>query len=169
MKKSTLLSLLTAGAVIATSAGTFAAWDTLTAEADGGSIKFDRINVTASTTSPLALVDDGNVLHAAESQVASAEIKVDLSTVPEALTTGNKVKLVFAPTVTDSSSAVVDASKYKIEILDSDGTTPLKDSTDTTLTSTSNNYTVKVTPLDTTLGGETLKVKVIATLEEVSS
>ena len=44
MKKSTLLSLLTAGAVIATSAGTFAAWDE-TSKSVNGNVTIDK-NVT---------------------------------------------------------------------------------------------------------------------------
>lgn len=48
MKKSTLLSLLTAGAVIATSAGTFAAWDQTTVTSTGD-LKIDKpVTVTAT-------------------------------------------------------------------------------------------------------------------------
>ena len=47
MKKSTLLSLLTAGAVIATSAGTFAAWDKLSDTTNAVTLNYaNGINVT---------------------------------------------------------------------------------------------------------------------------
>ena len=169
MKKSTLLSLLTAGAVIATSAGTFAAWDNLSDDVEAGTITFERINVAASATQTLTLQDDGNALHADESQSAVAKINVDLSTVPSNLITDNKVKLVFNPSVKDTSNQVVDSSKYTIEIKDTDGTTTLTDATDTTLVSSNTNeYTITVTPTDTTLAGQQLKVDVTATLTEVT-
>ena len=40
MKKSTLLSFVTAGAIVATSVGTYAAWDTLEATV-GGTVNFE--------------------------------------------------------------------------------------------------------------------------------
>ena len=49
MKKSTLLSLLTAGAVIATSAGTFAAWDQTKGTATSEVLNF-RAGVTTTVT-----------------------------------------------------------------------------------------------------------------------
>lgn len=49
MKKSTLLSLLTAGAVIATSAGTFAAWDQTKGTATSEALSF-RAGVTTTVT-----------------------------------------------------------------------------------------------------------------------
>lgn len=49
MKKSTLLSLLTAGAVIATSAGTFAAWDQTTATASSNVTINTRVKTEVAT------------------------------------------------------------------------------------------------------------------------
>lgn len=42
LKKTTLLSIATAAAVITTSVGTFAAYDTVTAEATAGSVSFRK-------------------------------------------------------------------------------------------------------------------------------
>ena len=57
MKKSTLLSLLTAGAVIATSAGTFAAWDQTTVTSTGN-LKIDK-PVTVTATNLVLTWEDG--------------------------------------------------------------------------------------------------------------
>lgn len=49
MKKSTLLSLATAGAIVATSVGTFAAWDQMDATANGTVTLRNPVTVTTST------------------------------------------------------------------------------------------------------------------------
>lgn len=170
MKKSTLLSLLTAGAVIATSAGTFAAWDNLEANAEAGSITFDRINVSATATQQLALVNDGQTFHTDSAQSANAKINVDLSSVPENITSNSKAVLTFTPVVKDSSDQTVDSSKYTLTIKDTDGATVLTDNKDTSLTnSATNSYEVAVTPTDTTLAGQTLTLSVDVALSEATA
>ena len=57
MKKSTLLSLLTAGAVIATSAGTFAAWDQLETTTNEVTLKYAAGVNVSTTVQPTAITD----------------------------------------------------------------------------------------------------------------
>lgn len=170
MKKSTLLSLLTAGAVIATSAGTFATWDTLEANAAAGSITFDRINVTATATQQLALVNDGQTFHTTAAQSANAKINVDLSSVPADITTNDKAVLTFTPVVKDSSNQIIDSAKYTLTIKDTDGTTTLNNNKDTSLSSSAtNSYEVVVTPTDTALAGQALTLSVDVALSEATA
>ena len=74
MKKSTLLSLLTAGAVIATSAGTFAAWDTTTATSTG-TLTIDKpVTVTVSA---LNLERDGGLGQSTPVYIGEVNVKAE--------------------------------------------------------------------------------------------
>lgn len=89
MKKSTLLSLLTAGAVIATSAGTFAAWDQTKATASGEVTINTRVTTTATANvtfnAPTELsTTDGNVEY-------TGNATINVSGMPDTLNTGYKL------------------------------------------------------------------------------
>lgn len=60
MKKSTLLTVASVGAVALTSAMTFAAWDNLTATATSNEVTFKQINVTKKTNVELSLTATNN-------------------------------------------------------------------------------------------------------------
>lgn len=79
MKKSTLLSLLTAGAVIATSAGTFAAWDQTTATAKSEELTF-RKGVTTSIAKLNFTSTNENTLN--ETPVYKADTNITVSDLP---------------------------------------------------------------------------------------
>lgn len=83
MKKSTLLSLLTAGAVIATSAGTFAAWDTTTATSTG-TLTIDK-PVTV-TVSDFTLTRDGGLSTGENLPTYKGEVKVKAEDLPASVT-----------------------------------------------------------------------------------
>ena len=83
MKKSTLLSLLTAGAVIATSAGTFAAWDQTTATASSNVTINTRVKTEVATNLSFTAPTELNTTDGATSNyTGSASIKVE--NIPEA-------------------------------------------------------------------------------------
>lgn len=167
MKKSTLLTVASVGAVALTSAMTFAAWDNLTATTTN-TVTFDRINVTATTDAMTVSTRTADTLGTDIS--ATSEIKVDLTSVPTDLQTDTQLSLV--PTVTMNGTDVP-ASEYKLEIFE--GNTPLTNNTDSSLVFTgTNDYTVKVTPKTnddgtSTITNEELTVKVAATFEKAGS
>lgn len=168
MKKSTLLTVASVGAVALTSAMTFAAWDNLTATTTN-TVTFDRINVTATTTKAMTVsTRTANTLGSDIS--ATSNISVDLQTVPEDLKTGTQLKLV--PTVKMEGTDVSE-DEYKLEILEND--VALTGNTDDTLdfTTNKNNYVVKVTPIvkngaTPTIVDKELTVEVAATFEKVT-
>ena len=84
MKKSTLLSLLTAGAVIATSAGTFAAWDQTTATVTGELTIDKPVTVTVSA---LSLERDGGLSQNAPTY--KGEVTVEAKDLPATVTGDN--------------------------------------------------------------------------------
>ena len=86
MKKSTLLSLLTAGSIVLTSAGTYAAWDKTSAN-DSTTVAF-RTPVTISVTDNVSLSKDQGTLK--ELPTVSGSVKL-VVTDPDNLAT--KLKL----------------------------------------------------------------------------
>lgn len=99
MKKSTLLSLLTAGAVIATSAGTFAAWDTTSASVNQTLTLDKPVTVTATNlnVSRTSTVD-GTTL-----PKYTGTAKVNVSNLPNTVSTDN-YEIVYTPTVVEADS-----------------------------------------------------------------
>ena len=89
MKKSTLLSLLTAGAVIATSAGTFAAWDQTTATVTGELTIDKPVTVTVSA---LSLERDGGLSQNAPTY--KGEVTVEAKDLP-ATVTGDNYEIIY--------------------------------------------------------------------------
>lgn len=160
MKKSTLLSLLTAGAVIATSAGTFAAWDQTEAKAEMGSVEFKQVNVSAAVSATLATTRNGIQNDLPE---ATGTFTISATNINELSNT----KLTFTPVVKDGETTI-DPSNYSVEIMDS-GTDVT--SGDTTVEA-SNTYTVTVKPTEAgadTMANKNLKVDIITKLEATNS
>lgn len=170
MKKSTLLSLLTAGAVIATSAGTYAVWDSLTADTEHKTVTLGQAVDVQATAGTFALNPASRTTFSTEAgQAASGDITVLLDTVDAALQTGRKVELTPTITFKDGGTDMsVDASQYSVVVkkgdteltgvsgvYTDDGTTTALD-----FTSTGNKYTVVITPKDTSLAGKTVDVTV---------
>ena len=74
MKKSTLLSFVTAGAIVATSVGTYAAWDTLEATV-GGTVNFGN-PVTVSTDASAAYTTTTRALNTNPKATSIVNFKV---------------------------------------------------------------------------------------------
>lgn len=119
MKKSTLLSLATAGAIVATSVGTFAAWDTLDAVSSNAmTIRYGEPVVLsiASVTSPTEELAPTDSINGAN----SVNGKVNLSVAGLADTTNKQIKLTA---VSDTDGTELDLSTKDISVKFSDGTT----------------------------------------------
>lgn len=161
MKKSTLLSLATAGAIVATSAFTFAAWDTTTAESTGTVTFSNPVTVTTSTVS-FTLTEETRVLNAMPIGATSDDaIQFEVSD-NDQKTSGLKLDAVV------KNQSNVDVTN-QLDITFNDGTTDIKNGEiDVTTGTESTKYKVTVTPKsDATvsdLGGE-LSVAVTATLQ----
>lgn len=165
MKKSMLLSFVTAGAIIATSVGTYAVWDQ-TSVSNGTlyevtidkavTMEIDNTNVQFASTRPTGelLTTDGTVPE------QTANINVNVKDVPD--TAKDKYTL-----------------ETSAELFQDDGTTPVNN-TEATVVATptvstlnggvtdAHEVTIKVTPADTTAAGKSYKVKVTASIVPVT-
>lgn len=134
MKKSTLLSLLTAGAVIATSAGTFAAWDKLS-DVSTGKLSFDKpVTVTAEK---MSFTQSSRALK--ENPVATANATFNISNVPTDKIDGIKL----TATVLSGETNVTD----QVNITIKKNNVPVNASgLDDSVAAGENTYSVEVTP-----------------------
>ena len=157
MKKSTLISLLTAATVIITTAGTYAVWDSLT-DSTTESITF-RNPVTVEVSPEYTLTE------------AAASLGVDPSASGDVTFTvsndNNLAKqLKIVPSVSGGTASISD---FDFVITDKNNmSTPLTgDATsgfvDTTLDSTI--YTVTVTPKNNSVARQEVSITLTATLE----
>ncbi len=115
MKKSTLLSLLTAGAVIATSAGTFAAWDQTKATASSNVTINTRVKTDVTTNLSFTAPTELNTTDGTTSNyTGSAEIKVE--NIPEAKKAEYKLDVsevnVYATTDGTTKGTAIDTEAY---------------------------------------------------------
>lgn len=156
MKKSTILSLATAGAIVATSAFTFAAWDQLDSTATVGKLKINEpvsVTVTPDTSSELATTSD----HGTDAPVYKGTANVVVDNVPA------DYKLDAEATVYKDGSEVPEGSVTATAILAAGS-----DLTDGTKT-----INVEVKPADNEAGkalaGQDLTVEVTAKLVKDST
>lgn len=123
MKKSTILGVLTAAALITTSAATYAAWDQTTASADQTVDIRERVTLEANATA-----FSGGDLETTNNEI----IYTGTYTFTAATVNGTVNTLQLTPTVKgNDGSTALEASKYAIEIKKGD----------TVLTSDGNVYT----------------------------
>lgn len=159
MKKSTLLSLLTAGAVIATSAGTFAAWDT-TEATSSGELSFDSPVTIATTSTPTYAQTETRTY--GEKPVATGTVDFNVSG------SGGKANLKLNAVVKDKTT---DAVVSGVDVTFKKGSTDLTTGVDKNVTDAANSYTVTITPTSddaTEALTKALKVEVTGTLENAT-
>ena len=157
MKKSTILTFATVVAIVATSAGTFAAWDQLEDTSDVANLVVGTpVTVQAGTLTTFS----------EESRVLGDTLPSYTSTVEFNVVDNNsKVStLTLQPILTDSSDQPIDSSKATIEITQDGADNGLTGNVDSKVEAT-NTYNVKVSVKDASLAGETLKVSVKGTLQ----
>lgn len=160
MKKSTLLTVASVGAVALTSAMTFAAWDNLTAETTT-TVTFNKVNV--SQKSDLTLIKDTRELDAAPSATGQMEVKIEDK--GQEFSGKNNTKLEIVPTI---SGEGVTQDNYTVAIYsgtDTTGTLLVGGVDDTpTYGETGETYTVVVTPNSNTDVDKAVTVKLTSTL-----
>lgn len=151
-KKSTLLSLATAAAIVATTFGTYAVWDQFTATAT---------SKTITIASPSVIVEAQGIT-LLENDVIGAESIEYAGTVTFNIKGSDKLtELTLTPTVAVTGKELT-SSDYSVEItqasdtISGDATTGFKDVT----LSDTNDYTVKVTIKNKELANSEMTVSV---------
>lgn len=161
MKKSTLLSLLTAGTIVVTSVGTYAAWDQTQASTTA-SVKF-RSPVTVNVGTELSLIEKSSDLGTIPSATGSVTFNVDTGN-------GQVDTMTITPTITGSN---VTTNDFEIEIKDTGDSSAVLPGTvtdgfvDKTLTSTI--YEVIITPKNVAaskISGQSIDVQLTAELSK---
>ena len=142
MKKSKLLSLLTATAIVITTGATYAVWDSVTDDTTA-TVTF-RNPVTVTVSPSYTLSQDPAALNV--TPTASGTVNFTVSNGDNLADT-----LTIVPTVSGGTSATVEDFNFEIVDTGESGTPNLTGAAtsgfvDTSLTTT--NYTVKVTPKD---------------------
>lgn len=162
MKKTKLLSLLTAIAAVVTTAVTYAVWDILS-DSSSATVSF-RNPVTISVNDTYTLTNDQPALNTIPS--ASGDISFNIS---DENNLAKSLKLI--PKVTGVENCTADDFTFEITDKDDSNKMLTGDSTsgfsDSTLEST--NYTIKVTPKDSSsikIAGKSLNIQLEATLSE---
>lgn len=152
-----IISLLATGAVVATAAGSFAAWDTLS----------DSTSATITFGTPIVIsptLAGGQTAQTAPGVLPVASADLDINTTGS-VPSGSKITFV---TELKDGSTTIDPSLYDLVITDDNDSNSVVTSGDLEVTNT-NNYTVKVTPKDdsaatTAFQGKTIDLKITATL-----
>lgn len=163
MKKSMLLSFVTAGAIIATSVGTYAAWDQMDATTDEVTLQYADGVVVGITSQPTAITDKLGGINGKNE--VSTTFNVNVTGLP---TTGtNEMKL----TAVDASGTPINQAGLTFEFVK--GGTSLVNGIDSSVTA-ENTYNVKV-KIDTdntdknTISTAVSSFRVKATLDHTDS
>ncbi|MCR0264012.1 hypothetical protein MKC73_08870 [[Clostridium] innocuum] len=164
MKKSTLLSLLTAGAVIATSAGTFAAWDQTSISTNEAEVTIgNKVTMEVGTMSfngansrtELSTTDNDF------SQLSqTGNVKFTVKDIPDGAK--DNYTVTYKSAVKDNSGTVV-TDKVEVNVADDKNGVLSGGAID------EHEATVTVTPKDASAAGETYKVTVTAELTPVNT
>ncbi|MGX8852750.1 hypothetical protein [Amedibacillus sp. YH-ame10] len=154
MKKTSLLSLLTAGAIVATSAGTYAVWDTTQAEATATLTINKAINIDAGTLSAFVPTSLSGITNDAPKYTSTLTFNIE--------TDQRANKVTFTPTIKDDSDTNI-TTDFNIEI--KDGATSLTNNIDDEIANGDNTYTIEVTPKDAKHKGKIVNVTIGAELD----
>lgn len=157
--KKSMLSFLTVSAIVATTVGSFAVWDTLTATSTG----------SLSVASPIVVgkVDMGT-LNETRNWEAVPEYDGTVTFSIAGLPDKSNTKLTLEPVLKEGDT-IIPTSDYTVEISQDGVDNGLTGNVDTTLED-SNVYKVVVKPNDdaTTLGGKNLTLEVTGTLAKTT-
>ena len=163
MKKSKLLSLLTAAAIVITTGATYAVWDSVTDDTTA-TVTF-RNPVTITVNPSYTLSQDTSVLNT--TPTASGTVNFTVSNddnLADTLTIVPTVSGGISATVDDFDFVIVDSSETSTPNLTGDSSSGFVDKS---LTTTS--YTVKVTPKDSSvskIAGQAVNIQLTATLSK---
>lgn len=153
MKKKTLLTFAAAGALVATTAGSYAAWDNYKASSTA-TITFTSVDVTATQNLALTESRDGS-----GKPVFTGDVTIDVANVDaEKLATQ---KIVLTPTATADGSDVMNQLEVTFTQTEDTIASTGNVGTDSTVAD-SNTYTVTITPKDDTTAKTALNGKTVA-------
>ena len=155
MKKSTILSLATAIAVVGTSAFTFAVWDETTASKTA-TLSGSPVKITADTFENFK-EDSSRTL--GNNPVYTSDVTFNIS----GNDTGKATSLTLTPTVKEND-VTLSADKVDVTLEQTGDDTGLLDLVDSKIEA-SNTYTVKVTVKDAGLAAKDLTVEVTGELK----
>lgn len=156
MKKSTILSLATAIAVVGTSAFTFAVWDETTASKTATLSVGSPVKITADTFEDFK-EDSSRTL--GNNPVYTSDVTFNIS----GNDTGKATSLTLTPTVKEND-VTLSADKVDVTLEQTGDDTGLLDLVDSKIEA-SNTYTVKVTVKDAGLAAKDLTVEVTGELK----
>lgn len=171
MKKSTLLTVASVGAVALTSAMTFAAWDNLTATSTEAAVTFTQINVSETAEFSLSPATNNTNLETEFVPTADGTVTFGVTGLTEEEL--KNTQMTFVPKVMEGVNDVTGNCDVKIyESTDSSKSTNIAEGGDTSV-DTTNAYTVVVSPKTEStdiekVANKDLKVTVIATLEKTT-
>lgn len=160
--KKQLLGVLTAAAITVTTVGSFAVWDTLSANT-AGSLTLDKpITVSASGGATFAA---GSRTLGNENTYTAGDVTFNVENNVE------KTQLTLEPKITIGTSETPTDVTDQFDIVISENSTPVANNIDTTLEAT-NTYSVAITPkadantavTDAAKGGNALNVSITGTL-----
>lgn len=159
MKNQTILSLLTAGAIVATSAASFAAWDNTTGTSNG---TLNVANPVDITTQDMASFTAGTrTLNAAPEYSSTVTFNVTTSSLVDTLSLDTDIK--------DGDTSV----KADFDVAYEKASVAVANGVDSAVADGENVYTVKITPKDSaaekSLTGKDLKVVVTGTLSKAGA
>ena len=162
MKKSALLSLLTTAAIITTTAGTFAAWDSLTANTSSGSITFTN-PVTITSGENFTLKETSRILE--DYPVASGNVSFTVKNDNDLVDT-----LTIVPSISSTNGANIKDFDIKIKntVTKEDLGGNQNDGFTASATSSVKNYTVEVKPKNDNAVGKDITLSLTATLSKSS-
>ena len=158
MKKQTLLSLMTATAIVGTSAVSFAAWDVTSASKDA---TLTMANPVSIELADLSFAEGNRALGELPTYTSNVDFKVTTSNLADTLTLSTSVTETTDGDMTD---------KFTVTFAEESGGTGLTGLVDSTLTQGDNKYTVTLTPKNeeaaNAVKGKTLTVKVTGALSK---
>lgn len=153
MKKSTLLSLATAGAIVATSVGTFAAWDQMSIEKQGTVEISKPVTMTMDDLATFTASRQKGELNAENAPTYSQDVTFNVTNVPTEAEENYEIKV---------EAKVYDKGTSNVATNINAVATPAEG--DATTVSGAHKYTVTVTP-DENVTATEYDVKVTASIE----
>lgn len=152
MKKSTILGILTAAALVTTSAATYAAWDKLEETATQNITVRDRVNLDATAS----------VFTGGELEKTNDEINYTGTYTFTAKKLDKVTTLKLTPNVKGNDGQALQASQYDIVIKDNGTALSATDGvyTDESVVDGANTYTVELKIKDTALAGQKIIVSI---------
>lgn len=159
MKKSMLLSFVTAGAIIATSVGTYAVWDQLDVSKYGDLTIDKPVTMTMENLTSFTSSRAADTLDSENAPSYTQDVTFDVNSMPDGAESKYKLNVNAKVYKDNSTTETVDGFSVEVSKATSDTNDKIEGS---------HTYTVKVTPTDNTLVDTNYDVKVTASIDPVT-